>query len=66
MQESVGGTDGCYTDQTTITSDMCSVNGFCDDGDEHLDFGILSWQCVGCYEITIYYRIFLLLNAQLC
>lgn len=42
MQESVGGTDGCYTDQTTITSDMCSVNGFCDDGDEHLDFGILS------------------------
>jgi hypothetical protein len=30
------------TDHTAITSGMCSVNGFCDDGDEHLDFGILN------------------------
>jgi hypothetical protein len=54
VQESVGGTDRCYTNQTKITLDMCSVAGFCDDGDEHLDSGILKWQCVNCYEITIH------------
>jgi hypothetical protein len=42
VEESAGGNDGCYTNQTKITSDMCSVHGFCDDGDEHLDFGILN------------------------
>jgi hypothetical protein len=66
VEESEEGTDKCYTNQTKITSDMCSVHGFCDDGDKHLDLGILNWQCADCYEITIYYSIFLMLSAQLC
>jgi hypothetical protein len=66
VEESAGGTDIYYTNQTKITSDKCSVHGFCDDCNEHLDFGILNWQCVDCYEITIYYGIFLMLSAQLC
>jgi hypothetical protein len=54
------------TQTRLILLHMCSVRGFCDDGDEHLDFGILNWQCVDCYEITIYFDIFLMLSAQLC